>query len=31
MAGFSWSEGMSFGVPALDADHRCIVRIINLL
>ena len=31
MAGFSWSEGMSVGVPALDADHRCIVRIINLL
>ena len=26
-----WCEAMSVGVPALDADHRCLVRIINLL
>jgi hemerythrin-like metal-binding protein len=31
MAGFAWSEMMSVGVPVLDADHRCIVRIINPL
>ena len=29
--GFAWTEAMSVGVPALDADHRCLVRIINLL
>jgi len=28
---FTWTESMSVGVPALDADHRCLVRIINLL
>lgn len=26
-----WCEQMSVGVPALDADHQCILRIINLL
>ncbi len=26
-----WTEAMSVGVPALDSDHRCLVRIINLL
>jgi len=31
MSGFAWTEAMSVGVPALDADHRCLVRIINLL
>jgi hemerythrin len=31
MAGIEWCEEMSVGVPALDADHQCIVRIINLL
>ena len=31
MRGFVWTEAMSVGVPALDADHRCLVRIINLL
>jgi hemerythrin len=31
MAGFVWSEQMSVGVPALDADHRCLVRLVNLL
>ena len=31
MAGFAWSEQMSVGVPALDADHRSIVRIVNVL
>jgi hemerythrin-like metal-binding protein len=31
MGKFAWSEEMSVGVPALDADHRCIVRIIDLL
>lgn len=31
MSGFVWTEAMSVGVPALDADHRCLVRIINLL
>lgn len=28
---FHWSEAMSVGVEALDADHRCMIRIINLL
>jgi len=31
MGAFTWTEGMSVGVPALDADHRCLVRIIGLL
>lgn len=31
MRNFTWSEAMSVGVPALDADHRCLVRIISLL
>jgi len=31
MSDFAWTEAMSVGVPALDADHRCLVRIINLL
>lgn len=31
MAAFQWTEAMSVGVPALDSDHRCLVRIINLL
>jgi hemerythrin-like metal-binding protein len=31
MSAFAWTEAMSVGVPALDADHRCLVRIINLL
>lgn len=28
---FLWTEAMSVGVPALDADHKCLVRIINVL
>jgi hemerythrin len=31
MAGFLWSEQMSVGVPALDDDHRCIVRLVDML
>lgn len=31
MAACPWNEAMSVGVPALDSDHRCLVRIINLL
>lgn len=31
MAQFHWTEAMSVGVDALDADHRCLIRIINLL
>lgn len=31
MIGFAWSEEMSVGVPALDADHRGIIRMINML
>lgn len=31
MAYFQWTEAMSVGVPALDSDHRGLVRIINLL
>jgi hemerythrin len=26
-----WTDAMSVGIPALDSDHRCLVRIINLL
>lgn len=26
-----WSSALSVGVPALDSDHRCLIRIINLL
>jgi hemerythrin-like metal-binding protein len=31
MPTLQWSDAMSVGVAALDADHRCLVRIINLL
>lgn len=31
MGYFHWTEAMSVGVEPLDADHRCLVRIINLL
>ena len=31
MVAVMWSEAMSVGVPALDADHRCLMRIIGLL
>jgi hemerythrin-like metal-binding protein len=31
MGYFLWTEAMSVGVPALDADHKCLVRIINIL
>lgn len=31
MAYFHWTEAMSVGVEALDADHRSLVRIINML
>lgn len=31
MTACPWTEAMSVGVPALDSDHRCLVRIINLL
>lgn len=31
MAALTWTEAMSVGVPALDADHRCLVRLIGLL
>lgn len=31
MAACPWTGAMSVGVPALDSDHRCLVRIINLL
>jgi hemerythrin-like metal-binding domain len=31
MPALQWCEAMTVGVPALDADHRCLVRIINLL
>lgn len=31
MAACRWTEAMSVGVPTLDSDHRCLVRIINLL
>ncbi|TVR82007.1 MAG: hypothetical protein EA405_07610 [Rhodospirillales bacterium] len=26
-----WSAGLSVGIPALDADRRCLVRVISLL
>lgn len=28
---FQWTEAMSVGVESLDTDHKCMVRIINLL
>ncbi|MGF1640622.1 MAG: bacteriohemerythrin [Rhodospirillales bacterium] len=28
---FEWCDAMSVGVKALDSDHKCLVRIINLL
>ena len=31
MGYFHWTEAMSVGVPALDADHKCLVRTINVL
>ncbi len=31
MPSLCWSEAMSVGVPALDTDHKCLVRIISLL
>lgn len=31
MSKFEWSEAMSVGVQALDSDHQCLMRIINLL
>jgi hemerythrin len=31
MAALTWTEAMSVGVAALDTDHKCLVRIINLL
>lgn len=31
MVACQWTEAMSVGVPALDSDHRCLVRIISLL
>lgn len=30
-ANLCWSSAMSVGVPALDSDHRCLIRIISLL
>jgi hemerythrin-like metal-binding protein len=30
-AGLAWSAAMSVGVSALDTDHKCLIRIINLL
>jgi hemerythrin-like metal-binding protein len=31
MSSLKWNDAMSVGVPMLDADHRCLMRIINLL
>jgi hemerythrin-like metal-binding protein len=31
MIEFAWTGDMSVGVPALDSDHRCLIRIINTL
>lgn len=31
MTQIRWVPAMSVGVPALDSDHRCLIRIINLL
>lgn len=31
MSRFEWNNEMSVGVPSLDTDHRCLIRIINLL
>lgn len=31
MSPFTWTEAMSVGQPTLDSDHRCLIRIINLL
>lgn len=30
-ANLRWSNAMSVGVPTLDSDHRCLIRIISLL
>jgi hemerythrin len=31
MKPIQWNHEMSVGVPSLDSDHRCLIRIINLL
>jgi len=31
MSCFQWSKEMSVGVAALDSDHKCLIRIIDLL
>jgi len=31
MTPIQWNNAMSVGVPSLDSDHRCLIRIINLL
>jgi len=31
MSCFQWSKEMSVGVSALDSDHKCLIRIIDLL
>ena len=31
MSYFQWSKEMSVGVDAIDSDHKCLIRIINLL
>ena len=31
MSCFQWSDGMSVGVAAIDSDHKCLIRIIDLL
>lgn len=31
MSSFQWSEEMSVGVAAIDSDHKCLIRIIDLL
>lgn len=31
MGYFHWTEAMSVGVPALDADHKSLIRTINVL
>lgn len=31
MAKLEWSENMSVGLPTIDSDHKCLIRIIDLL
>jgi hemerythrin len=31
MAPLTWTQAMSVGVATLDVDHKCLIRIINLL